>query len=526
MSILPTRYRGLGTIAAESFRARIFIVFVLFILLSSSVFTIFSGYSQSREVEERLSKKGELLAQLLSTGSRTGVFAEDRSSLKEAAAVVLTQDDVVSVAIYTSDDRLLFKEEKSQAGEKPEAGDGRTAFGPKLKGDRIETVMQRDRISFMAPVTISQPPSNMEALYFDIAEAEMTKSMIGYVRVTMDRRPVLKEVRRIFIRNLTLALIFVVSGSVTIYLILRRITKPLIMLTERVKYFGEGISVEKIPVESKDEIGNLAEAFNSMIDDLRRRENEKEEMEEKLHHAEKMEAVGGLARGIAHDFNNILATIEGSLFILKKRLSEDGQLRQYAEQINKSVVKMKGLVQGLLAFSKTQTANLMPVDLNSVVRRLLPMLQDLAGSVVQLDVSYAEETCVVLADALQIDQILMNLCTNARDAMPEGGVVMIRTEKVTLAEPYSASHSVIKPGRYGMLTVKDTGSGMDEATSKRIFEPFFTTKEPGKGTGLGLATVFGIVQLHKGAVDVRSVAGTGTDFRIYLPDAGNRVMKG
>jgi signal transduction histidine kinase len=168
----------------------------------------------------------------------------------------------------------------------------------------------------------------------------------------------------------------------------------------------------------------------------------------------------------------------------------------------------------------------MPVDLNSVVRRLLPMLQDLAGSVVQLDVSYAEETCVVLADALQIDQILMNLCTNARDAMPEGGVVMIRTEKVTLAEPYSASHSVIKPGRYGMLTVKDTGSGMDEATSKRIFEPFFTTKEPGKGTGLGLATVFGIVQLHKGAVDVRSVAGTGTDFRIYLPDAGNRVMKG
>ncbi len=517
MKILPARYRRLGSIATESFRARVFIVFVLFIVLSSSAFTLLSGYSQSKEIEERLSKKGELLVQLLSMSSRTGVFAEDRASLKDAAAGVLTQDDVISVAIYTSDDRLLFQEDKpAQLGGKPAMRESKAVSGLTLKGKQIETVLQRDRISFLAPVMISQPAASMEALYYDVTEAEMTKSMIGYVRVTMDRSPVLKEVRRIFIRNLLLAIVFVVSGSFAIYLILRRITKPLIILTQGVKDFGEGTLADKLPVGSKDEIGNLAAAFNSMIDDLRRREHEKEKIEERLHQAEKMEAVGGLARGIAHDFNNILATIEGSLFILKKKLAEDGQLVPYTEQIHKSVSKMKSLVQGLLAFSKTQTANLTPVDLNSVVRRLLPMLKDLVGTAVQLEVSFEEDTCIVLADALQIDQILMNLCTNARDAMSEGGVVSIRTGNVIIDQEYAASHSLVRPGRYGMLSVRDTGTGMDEVTHRRIFEPFFTTKESGKGTGLGLATVFGIVQLHKGAVDVQSVAGKGTEFRIYL----------
>jgi len=527
MNILPARFRRLRSIAAESLRARIFIVFVLYIVLSSSAFTLLSGYSQSRQVEERLSKKGELLAQLLSSSTRTGVFAEDRGSLRNSAAGVMAQSDVISIAIYTADDRLLFIEGKPhQPAEWPATSDRPAVTGRTLEGKLMETVLHRDRISFFAPVTISQPSSYTEALYFDVAETDMTQSMIGYVRVTMDRSLVLKEVRRIFIRNLLLALVFVVSGSVTIYLILRRITKPLIMLTQRVKYFGEGISVEKIPVEAKDEIGNLAEAFNSMIDDLRRREHEKEGMEDKLRHAEKMEAVGGLARGIAHDFNNILATIEGSLFILKKMLAESSQLVQYTEQIHKSVSKMKGLVQGLLAFSKTQVANLMPVDLNGVIMRLIPMLKDLAGSAVQLEFSFGEETCVVLADALQIDQILMNLCTNARDALPAGGVVTIRTETVSYSQEYSVSHSLIRPGRYGMLSVEDTGTGMDEMTSRRIFEPFFTTKEPGKGTGLGLATVFGIVQWHNGAIDVRSAAGKGTEFRIYLPLHQNVVESG
>jgi signal transduction histidine kinase len=178
---------------------------------------------------------------------------------------------------------------------------------------------------------------------------------------------------------------------------------------------------------------------------------------------------------------------------------------------------MRGLVKGLLTFSRTQTMHLSPVDINKAIKKLVPMLRSLAGGTVEVKTSLCEEPAVVLADPLQIDQVLMNLCTNARDAMPIGGLLTIKTDRFSIDKEYPGSTLSIKPGTYAQISVSDTGTGMDEKTRGRIFEPFFTTKEPGKGTGLGLSIVFGIVEQHKGFIDFTTEAGKGTEFVIYFP---------
>ena len=506
--------------ARESFRTRIFRAFVSFIVLVSSAFTFFSVYSQSREVEQNLLRKGELLAKLLASSSRTGVFAENRDSLRDAVDGVLAQEEVQAVEICTIDNRQLIGEQKTLSREVMPMALTRKdqEIAAKLRDSLSwEVTSDKNTINVYKPVTIEAATSMGEALYFDVGKTKKSEQVIGYVKITLDRKVIRKEVREVFLRNVLITALFVFLGVIVIYTILRRVTKPLVRLTETVRLLGKGISSEKIPVESSDEIGKLAEAFNAMTEDMRKREEEKLLIEEKLRRAEKMEAVGRLARGIAHDFNNILTTVEGSLFVLKKKLTENISLMQYTEQMQKSLSKMRGLVHGLLTFSRTQISHLSPVDINKVIRKLIPMLKNLAGEAVEIKTLLCDEPSVVLADPLQIDQVLMNLCTNARDAMPVGGLLTIKTDFVFMDEEHPGGSLFTKPGRYVRISVSDTGTGMDDKTHDKIFEPFFTTKEPGKGTGLGLSIVFGIVEQHKGFIDLTTEAGKGTEFMIYFP---------
>lgn len=507
-------------VARQSFGTRIFRAFVSFIVLVSSAFTFFSVYSQSREVEQNLLRKGELLAKLLASSSRTGVFAENRDSLRDAADGVLAQEEVRAVEICSVDNRQLIGEQKTLSQEKIPIAltQEDKEIAAKLHDSLSwEVTNDKNTINVYKPVTIETVSSMGEALYFDVVKNKKLEQIIGYVKISLDRKVIRKEVRGVFLKNLLIGVIFVFLGIIVIYTILRRVTKPLTRLAETVRLLGKGTSSEKIPVESQDEIGKLAEAFNAMTEDMRKREEEKLLMEERLRHAEKMEAVGRLARGIAHDFNNILTTVEGSLFIMKKKLTDNLPLMQYTEQMQKSLSKMRGLVHGLLTFSRTQIGHLSPVDINKAIKKLMPMLKSLAGDTVEVKILLCDEPSVVLADPLQIDQVLMNLCTNARDAMPEGGVVTIKTDAVSIAEGHPVSSLFIRPGAYARISVSDTGTGMDEKTREKIFEPFFTTKEPGKGTGLGLSIVFGIVEQHKGFIDFTTETGRGTEFLIYFP---------
>jgi signal transduction histidine kinase len=229
-----------------------------------------------------------------------------------------------------------------------------------------------------------------------------------------------------------------------------------------------------------------------------------------------MEAVGRLARGVAHDFNNVLATVQGSVYMLKKRLEDEGQEMHYAEQISTSLAKLKSLIHGLLTFSQTQTVRFGTVDVNKVIRKLTVVLDGLAGNTMEVRTILSQERLVVKGDALQIERVLMNLCTNARDAMPEGGIFMVQTALVHAGEAPRVS-SLTKGGSYVLISAADKGCGIDPETKGKMFDPFFSTKPRGKGSGLGLSIVFGIIEQHGGQIEVQTEIGKGTEFRIYLP---------
>jgi CheY-like chemotaxis protein len=230
-----------------------------------------------------------------------------------------------------------------------------------------------------------------------------------------------------------------------------------------------------------------------------------------------MEAIGRLAGGVAHDFNNALTIIRLSLQLLRRRLHGEDPLWEYVEQIEEASDRAARLTKQLLSFSRREIIDPRVIDLNEVVGNLSRMLQRIIGEDVELVTMLAGQLWPVYIDPAQLEQVIVNLAVNARDAMPFGGTLTIETAMANLDEAYAAGHVDVEPGEYAMLSVSDTGVGMDEAIMEHVFEPFFTTKEPGKGTGLGLATAYGIVKRAEGHIWVYSEVGQGTVFKIYLP---------
>lgn len=245
--------------------------------------------------------------------------------------------------------------------------------------------------------------------------------------------------------------------------------------------------------------------------------------EEHIRQAQKMDAIGRLAGGLAHDFNNILGIITACTELLRTRVDSTGESEEYITNIRKAVDRGSALTRQLLAFSKKQKVQPQILDLNQRLKETVRLLRPLMGDDVEIVVLPRSTSAIVEADLGQLDQILINLAVNARDAMPRGGKFILETSNVRLDQVYAELHASIQPGNYVMLAVSDTGTGMDAVTASRVFEPFFTTKEVGKGTGLGLATVYGIVQQGGGNIQVYSELGRGTTFKIYLPNAEQKL---
>ncbi|GAB4109262.1 MAG: hypothetical protein Kow001_09130 [Acidobacteriota bacterium] len=251
---------------------------------------------------------------------------------------------------------------------------------------------------------------------------------------------------------------------------------------------------------------------------------EKARLEEQLHHAQRLESVGRLAGGIAHDFNNMLGVILGYGESILEQLREGDPLRQEVEEIMRAAQRSSALTRQLLAFSRRQTLKPEVIDLNTVIRNMEKLLGRLIGEDIRLRLMLSENLHPVLADPSQMEQVIMNLAVNARDAMPAGGTLILETSNQRLTPEYTQTHTETEPGDYVMLAVTDTGIGMDREVMSRIFDPFFTTKEHGRGTGLGLSVVYGMVKQSGGHIWVYSEPGRGTTFKIYLPKSEERVQ--
>jgi PAS domain S-box-containing protein len=278
------------------------------------------------------------------------------------------------------------------------------------------------------------------------------------------------------------------------------------------------VSSTKMPL--RDAQGNIIGTFGVSRDITERRA-----LEDQLRMAQKMESVGRLAGGVAHDFNNLLTIIAGYSQLVKGNLEEGSPLHAHVDEVLRASDRAASLTRQLLAFSRKQVLQVEVLDLNRALANMEKMLLRLIGEDIDLKAVRQPGLGRVKADPGQIDQVIMNLVVNARDAMPEGGTITIETANMDLTEDYARAHFPVVPGHYVMLSVSDTGTGMSPETQAHIFEPFFTTKERGKGTGLGLATVYGIVRQSGGYIWVYSELGRGSTFKIYLPRVDEPVAE-
>lgn len=323
---------------------------------------------------------------------------------------------------------------------------------------------------------------------------------------------------------LGLGLVVVLAGVMLVYVISDTFTKPLGSLVEGVRALEQGNFSYPLAADGGDEVAHVTRAFESMRNTLERNQAQREQLEEQLRQAQKMDALGRLAGGVAHDFNNLLTVIKGNSDLALERIKPSDPVRGNCEQIRRVADRAALLTRQLLAFSRRQMLQPKILDLNELIVEMGRLLKRLLREDIEYKVVLGEPLARVQADPGQMEQVLLNLIVNAADAMPNGGTLTIETQNQHADEKYAQSRAPLAPGDYVMLVVSDSGYGMDAGTKTRIFEPFFTTKEPGKGTGLGLATVYGVVKQSAGYIFVDSAPGEGATFEIYLPQVPEQVL--
>jgi signal transduction histidine kinase/CheY-like chemotaxis protein len=318
---------------------------------------------------------------------------------------------------------------------------------------------------------------------------------------------------------LGLGLVAVFSGGALVFAICDRFTRPLGSLVGGVGALEKGDFEYRLNARGSDEVAQLTRAFGGMRSTLKANEVQRQKLEDHLRQSQKMEAIGRLAGGVAHDFNNLLTVIKGHTALMLEQLQPDETLYSSSRQIEQAADRAASLTRQLLAFCRMQVLLPKVLDLNALISDMAKMLSRLIRADIHFSFRPGESLSRVKADPGQLEQVILNFAVNAVDAMPNGGTLTIETHNVTVDENVAKNRPVVPLGSYVMLTVTDTGCGMDNQIKARIFEPFFTTKELGKGTGLGLATVYGVIKQSGGWVWVESEPGKGTRFEVYLPQA-------
>ncbi len=496
-------------------RAKLAALFALVIGAISLFVFLFFPAALKRQAESALAGKAQSIGALTAFSVAPALVFDDDETIREVLRGALQSGDVLYVEVTDPSGRVLAA---APAARQP-AFNRQEVEGPQARDDQ-------------AVHRLSTP-------------IEFQNRKIGHVRLGLSLEGLHADVQRLReLGGLVSAAIFLV-GMVAIILGSTLVTGPLSKMARTVESIAAGDLSQRAPVQSRDEVGQFAQAFNAMVGHLesahnelavvnhkleerlfelrrqveerRRAERALQESEEQLRQAQKMEAVGRLAGGVAHDFNNLLTVIIGNARMLALDLDSDCSAQAEVEQITKAAEGAAGLTRQLLAFSRKQVMQPTTLHLNDVIVDTETMLRRLIGEHIELVTSLSPDLWPVKVDRSQMEQVILNLTVNARDAMPGGGTLILETANAELDDDTALARPEILPGRYVRVTVSDSGTGMDPNTLARIFEPFFSTKGPGKGTGLGLATVYGIVKQSGGYVYVDTEVSRGTTFTVYLP---------
>lgn len=322
---------------------------------------------------------------------------------------------------------------------------------------------------------------------------------------------------------LGLALLAVLAGAILVFLISDTFTRPLANLLQGFRALERGDYAYPLYAHGGDEVAHATRAFDRMRDALQKNEAQKKQLEDQLRQSQKMEALGRLAGGVAHDFNNLLTVIKGHSELITDRVGPADPVLISGQQIRKAADRAATLTRQMLAFSRRQALQPKVLNVNAIVEDIGKLVKRLIPEDIEVILRAEDSLGRVRADAGQLEQVLLNLIVNARDAMPQGGKLTIETNNVTVDKELVRTRPSVEPGNYVKLAVIDTGTGMDAETKAHMFEPFFTTKELGKGTGLGLATVYGVVKQTGGFIWVDTEVGLGSKFEIYLPRVDERL---
>ncbi len=624
----------------ESFSLKLFALFGFFVLIIFASFTFMFLDLEGKSLNETLEKDGELLANILARNIRIGVFSENEALLKDPVESIFEKKDILSIAIYNQDGKLLknkIRESSKKLKDLPQHNKEKAeSFFLKMKGSgKTIIIKEKNRLFFWTPIYSRYDNSLKGTVYSEISPDQSENPLIGYLNVTIGKERLNKQLNRLFLRSILIAAIIFIAGSILTYSIMKKFTKPLDRLTDAVKSFGAGNIIDKVHLETDDEIGKLANAFNNMADSIKWREDalktseikyrklfqesrdiifiidaewkftdanqtalelfgySREEilkiglsnlfnnnndfknikdflaenpyaidketklknsmgkqldclitlsvrknqrgtligyqgiirdvthqkiLENQLQQAQRMEAIGTLAGGIAHDFNNILSPIMLHTEMVMDDLTPDDPLQINMKEIFKAASRARDLVKQILTFARKRPDEKIVIKSSLIVKEVIKFIRSTIPTTIDLKFKNDAEQDTILADPTQLNRIVMNLCTNAAFAMKEhGGLLEVSLENEDVTDEAANPLFILKQGKYIKLSVKDNGTGISPKIMDRIFEPYFTTKKFGEGTGLGLATIHGIVKSYGGYISVESEPGKGTVFYIYLP---------
>jgi signal transduction histidine kinase/CheY-like chemotaxis protein len=463
------------------------------------------GYFESHFFKDLENEKGRNMITILAKISTTGLYTESSFLVDPQLEAIFKRPIVTSVSLYRSDGSLWMTKKK----------DSYTL--PKLSADEVKRFieldqippkpyMQGDNISFVMPVKLT----NLAEFPSDIVENE---EVIGLVHLSISQKyygSLIQKGRLLDLGSISIAAFF---AAIAAFWLARRLSKPVHELTEGAKRISEGKFEEKLSSNAKGELAELIQNFNQMQEALK----DREQLMSELQQSQKLEAIGTLAGGIAHDFNNILSAIMGYGELTQKRLREDSKEYEYLRHILKAGDRAKDLVAQILTFSRQSLPHQVPTDIEPITKEVLKLLRASLPSNIDIKSSIKTGGDTILTDPTRIHQIIMNLCTNSYHAMEdEGGILEVNLAHEKIDEEQAACVPDLTPGDYLHLSIKDNGCGIEQKILARMFDPFFTTKERGKGTGMGLSLVHGIMKENGGCIAVDSEVGKGTCFHLYF----------